>query len=124
MFVTYTHVDDIKSRAKKWQVQSYQNRRRHELKETPSAKSRITRGERSKVGQRQKAPQQAAKSETALTDSNYDDFAQDDALQLFFEDEPPIRTAVGSLRRDQFNSWPMEDTGPVQLAMDYCECDP
>ncbi|OAP59786.1 hypothetical protein AYL99_04788 [Fonsecaea erecta] len=129
MFITYTHVDQLKSRAKKWQVNSYQNQRRRELKATLPATDNSARSQRPKVLSWKK--QVPSGSDEALrrhlnrgrsvggsSDAGGIDEGDDEhvAIVLF---ESPLPTAPGGLRCDPFNSYPMEPTGRVQATVDY-----
>jgi hypothetical protein len=118
MFINYTHGDDIRSRRKKWQVQSFQNQRRRELKPTLPSTDTAHRGRIPKVlpwKQASRAEGTDIKSETTL---------EDEDILLFIKDETPLRTAIGSLRRDPFNSWPMENSRRLELTVDYCTWTP
>ena len=130
MFITYTHVDQIRSRAKKWQVQSFQNLRRHEVKATAPAtlpaadKSVRTRKPPVLLGKsasRTLAPSRGGKLAENLSRSTSENNFENDNWVLVVEDDDPLRTAIGSLRREPFESWPMESNGRVQLTVDYCE---
>ncbi|KAJ9609407.1 hypothetical protein H2200_005734 [Cladophialophora chaetospira] len=115
MFITYTHVDEIKSRAKKWQVQSYQNLRRRALRPTLPTTDRSARERRPRMLPWKQASRLLAETSGSTSESS----SEDQSVVFVVEDEDPFRTAIGSLRRDPFNSWPMENTGRVQLTVDY-----
>jgi hypothetical protein len=91
MFITYTHVDQIRSKEKKFQVQSFQNRRRHQKSKPPKTASRHV---------------SKASSPKPVEDLR--------------EVVAPVHTLIGSLRRDPFDAWPMEPTSRVRTTVDYC----
>ncbi|KIX94697.1 uncharacterized protein Z520_09743 [Fonsecaea multimorphosa CBS 102226] len=110
MFITYTHVDQIKSRAKKWQVNSYQNQRRRELKD------RSAGSQRTRVLPWQQIPR---RSGGARGVSDHGGVEGDDPHGAVIPFEAPLPTSPGSLRSDPFNSYPMQSSGRVQLTVDY-----
>lgn len=112
MFITYTHVDQIRSQAKKWQVQSYQNLRRHEVK------SKSTRTKKPRVLPWSQALNILGNTGAPTTSGSS---PEDGGVVFFVEEKNLSETVIGSLRRDPFDSWPMENTRRVQLTVDYCE---
>lgn len=131
MFITYTHVDQLKSRAKKWQVNSYQNQRRKELKAnllTSSGTAVLTRRPRgglifrhSTRGRSKTAVQHGGRAVEATPKDLALLLAEEVDIDLLIEDKAPIQTAVATLRRDPFNSYPMDQSPLVQATVDYCE---
>ncbi|KIW80904.1 hypothetical protein Z517_03927 [Fonsecaea pedrosoi CBS 271.37] len=128
MFITYTHVDQLKSRAKKWQVSSYQNQRRKELKATLPATDKSARSKRPRVLTWKQIPQEAGnvgsdQTEERSTAPSWDDdddrVKSEDVRVAVVSWEPHLQAAPGSLRCDPFNSYPMQSSGRVQLTVDY-----
>ncbi|KIW33056.1 uncharacterized protein PV07_04556 [Cladophialophora immunda] len=125
MFITYTHVDQLKSRAKKWQVNSYQNRRRRELKATLPATDKSSRSQRPRVLPWKQAPPGPGQGHRdqhwgeSTWDATEGGVEGDDVHGAVVPFEPPLQTSPGSLRSDPFNSYPMEPSSRVQLTVDY-----
>jgi hypothetical protein len=125
MFITYTHVDQIRSRSKKWQVQSYQNARRHALKAAVRSTDVSVRAREPTILPWTRALRAATETSTRqsaneLPERAFESLSKDPIVGFLVEDEPQIQTAVGSLRREPFSAYPMENSQRVQLTVDYC----
>lgn len=129
MFVTYTHVDELKSPSKRWQVNSYHRRRYMSLRPTLPSTDLSARSSRPRVlpWRTKNTTRHAKEAEPlALKDPSLDSreipragLLQNDEETI--DDLTPVQI-VGGIRRDPFKSFPSEQLPNVHWTIDYCEC--
>ena len=131
MFITYTHVDQLKAREKRWQVNSYQNRRRKQLKAALPSTGVSARASRPRVLQwgTTNSPRERSGAHKPVNARVLSDLAEGTAdseivqsTAPVVEKTPLVSTTLRSLRRDPFNSYPLNNnTECVQWSIDFCK---
>lgn len=127
MFVTYTHIDEIKAPEKKRQVISYQIRRRKQLKATSAA---VPKHDARKTHPSSALPSSGQKGgrvdnqrpqlpkETMHVD---DPRSSVQEVEARHRQESAMCVSLGGLRGEPFNTYPVNNSYRVQLMVDYCE---
>jgi hypothetical protein len=126
MFITYTHFDQVRSKAKKRQVQSYQNIRRSQVRvNLPRLEGGSAGPRRPRILQWHRATQVEGVSVDAQEEQQDDStlwiLDAESKIEALFE-RSPMDTTLQSLRSDPFESYPIKSTRLVKINVDYCSC--